>query len=83
MEKEDLNRKIMALVCQEPGITIAQIVDAIFDPAEKSPSKDTIRRRVYRLGALGYLTLRQEITVYPTAKGQTSIMGNGRPSPEA
>ncbi len=83
MEKEDLNRKIMVLVCQEPGKTIAQIVDAVFNPAEKSPSRDTIRRHIYRLGALGYLTLRQEITVYPTAKGKKSIMGNGRPSPEA
>jgi len=79
-----LNRGILSLACDKPGITIAQTVDAIFQQTpedEKWPSKDTIRRRIYRLGALGYLSLRREIAIYPTEKAR-KLVGNGITGPK-
>lgn len=84
-DKQDtLNREILSLACEKPGITIAQTVDTIFQQTpdgEKWPSRDTIRRRIYRLGALGYLSLRKQITLYPTEKAR-KFVGNGTTGPK-
>ena len=72
-KQSELNVTILGAICKHPGITIAQVVENVsqkLPEGTKPPSKDTIRRRIYRLGALGFLSLRQEITIYPTQKGR-------------
>lgn len=68
---KELNAKIISLVCSKPGLTLIQIIDTVL--LEGLSSKDTIRRRVYKLGALGYLSMRKETTVYPTKKGREAV----------
>ncbi len=75
--RNQLSLAILRLVCETPGQTVAQVIDSISQQVPKgetkAPSKDTIRRRIYRLGALGYLSLRQEIVVHPTEKARKLV----------
>lgn len=74
-EKGTLNQDVLAEVCHKPGQTISQVIETIFEQSPKGgfPSKDTIRRRIYRLGALGYLSLRLQVVIYPTEKAKIAI----------
>ncbi len=74
-EKGTLNQDVLAEVCHKPGQTVSQVIETIFERSSKSgfPSKDTIRRRIYRLGALGYLWVRQQVVIYPTEKAKKAV----------
>ena len=66
--KSPLNDTILAVIHDNPGAPLARVIDTVLaqiPPEEKTPSRDTIRRRIDRLGAMGHLYLQQAIVVYP------------------
>lgn len=61
--QDELNYRILGLVYEQPGITVAQIIETIFTIVPegiKPPSKGTIRRRIYRLAEIGSMSLGRE-----------------------
>ena len=62
----ELGREIQQSVCNFHGQTLAQIVERFEGRADKT----TVRRNVYKLSVLGYLSLRNEAAVYPAEKGK-------------
>ena len=66
--KSPLNDTILTVIHDNPGVPLARAIDAVLaqiPPEEKTPSRDTIRRHIDRLGAMGHLYLHQTIVVYP------------------
>lgn len=66
-----LQKEILSEACREHGQTLVQMV-------KRFPGRDatTIRRNVYKLGALGYLSLKEETRIYPNDAAK-KIVGNG------
>ncbi len=71
-----LQKDILAEVCREHGQTLVQIVKHFSEQ-----DATTIRRNVYKLGALGYLILKEQTVIYPTEK-TVKLVGNGVHAPE-
>ena len=64
-----LSRDILKSICDVPGQTLAQIAERFSGRADKT----TVRRNVYKLGAMGYLSLRDEAVISPTEKGRALL----------
>jgi hypothetical protein len=71
-----LNERIITIVCDKPGLTVAQLVGSV-QRDQPTISKDALARRIRRLGESGELVLKKESAVYPSKK----VVGS-RPHPE-
>ena len=70
-KNEELNQTILAAARENPGCSIAKLIDAVLAQipvGSKPPSRDTIRRRIATLEARGYLRLKKQTVVLPTEK---------------
>jgi hypothetical protein len=79
--REDI---LKAIVVEPPGIIFTNLINDLStrEYEGKKFSKATVRRKIERLGAEGWLTIRNSVLIYPTEKCRKHVgkIGNLAPS---
>ena len=80
-DKKQLREEIRkAVTVTPPGIIFANLVGQVAakEIEGKKFSKATVRREIVRLGAEGWLTIRNSVIIYPTEKCRKFVRGIGK-----